>query len=44
VLRDWFRWDNPFPRTGSNLVCGSHFIKFIAMLRTLRLCVRWSGA
>jgi hypothetical protein len=30
VLKDWFRWDNPFPRTGSNLVCGSHCSKPLA--------------
>ena len=27
MLRNLFRWDHPFPRTGCNLFCGSHYIK-----------------
>ena len=29
MLKDSFRWDNPFPRTGCNLDCDSHYTKFI---------------
>ena len=29
MLNDSFRWDRPFPRTGCNLDCDSHYSKSI---------------